>query len=148
MKNRTVCSNLNIHHTYDTWKILPKLGKIKNLSRKTVQKVSYPFDLPVKNLNSCTTAKVSVFVLHIVSKRSYHTKTKAWHIIFIIQWIYTRGKLFTEKLPWKILHCFREHEHKCSRSTLTSSMHNFPITYLFEKLFRHERQVIFLYFHF
>ena len=101
-----------------------------------VQKVSDPFDLPVKNVNSCTTAKVSVFVLHIVTKQSNHPKTKAWHIIFIIQWIYT------EKLPWKILHFFREHEHKCSRSTLTSSMHNFPITSLFQKLFRHERQVI------
>ena len=35
--------------------------------------------------------------------------------------------------------------HKCSRSTLTSSMHNFPITSLFEKLFRHERQVIYFF---
>ena len=59
--------------------------------RSNVQKVSDPSDLPVKNVNSCTTAKVSVFVLHKVSKQSYHTKTKAWHIIFIIQWIYTRG---------------------------------------------------------
>ena len=113
-----------------------------------MQKVSDPFDLPVKNVKSRTTAKVSVFVLHIVNKRSNHPKTKAWHIIFIIQWIYTRGQLFTEKLPWKILHCFHKHEHKCSRSTLTSSMHNFPITSLFEKLFRHERQVNFLYFNF
>ena len=56
-----------------------------------MQKVSDPFDLPVKNVNSCTTAKVSVFVLHIVGKQSYHTKTKAWHINFIIQWIYTWG---------------------------------------------------------
>ena len=53
-----------------------------------MQKVSDPFDFPVKNVNSCTTAKVSVFVLHIVSKQSYHTKTKAWHIIFIIKDIY------------------------------------------------------------
>ena len=110
-----------------------------------MQKVSGPFDFPVKNVNSCTTAKVSVFVLHIVSKQSYHTKTKAWHIIFIIQWLYTRGQLFTEKLPLKILHCFREHEHKCPRPTLTSSLHNFPITSLFEKLFSHERQVIFFF---
>ena len=56
-----------------------------------MQKVSDPFDFPVKNVNSCTTTKVSIFVLHIVSKQSYHNKTKAWHIIFIIQWIYTRG---------------------------------------------------------
>ena len=56
-----------------------------------MQKVSDPFDFPVKNLNSRTTAKVSVFVLHIVNKQSNHPKTKAWHIIFIIQWIYTRG---------------------------------------------------------
>ena len=47
----------------------------------------------------------------------------------------------------KTLHCFHEHEHKCLRSTLTSSMHNFPIASLFEKLFRHERRVNFLYFH-
>ena len=53
-----------------------------------MQKVSDPFDLPVKNVNSCTTAKVSVFVLHIVNKKSNHPKTKAWHIIFVIQWIY------------------------------------------------------------
>ena len=44
--------------------------------------VSDPFDFPVKNVNSCTTAKVSVFVLHIVNKQSNHPKTKAWHIIF------------------------------------------------------------------
>ena len=56
-----------------------------------MQKVSDPFDFPVKNVNSCTTAKVSVFVLHIVNKQSNHPKTKAWHIIFIIQWLYTRG---------------------------------------------------------
>ena len=56
-----------------------------------MQKVSDPFDLPVENLNSCTTAKVSVFVLHKANKQSNHPKTKAWHIIFIIQGIYTRG---------------------------------------------------------
>ena len=54
-----------------------------------MQKVSDPFDFPVKNVNSRITAKVSVFVLHIVNKQSNHAKTKAWHIIFIIQWIYT-----------------------------------------------------------
>ena len=58
--NRAVCSNLNIHHTSGTLKILSKLGKIKNLYRKTVQKVSEPFDVPVKNVKSLTTAKVSV----------------------------------------------------------------------------------------
>ena len=36
------------------------LGKIKNLHRKTVQKVSEPFNVPVKNVKSRTTAKVSV----------------------------------------------------------------------------------------
>ena len=46
--NMTVCSNLNIHHTSGTPKILPKLGKIKNLYRKTVQNESEPFDVPVK----------------------------------------------------------------------------------------------------
>ena len=39
---------MNIHHTYDTLKIIPKLGKIKNLYTKTVQKVSDPFDVPLK----------------------------------------------------------------------------------------------------
>ena len=46
---------------------------------------------------------------------------------------------------------FHEHERKCSRSTLTCPMHNFPITSLFEKLFRHKRQVnifVFLIFNF
>ena len=50
VKNRTVYSNLNIHHTYATPTILPKLGKINNLYRKTVQKESEPFDVPVKKL--------------------------------------------------------------------------------------------------
>ena len=60
VKNRTVCRNLKINHTYGTPKILPKLGKIKNLYRNTLQKVSEPFDVPVKNVKSRTTAKVSV----------------------------------------------------------------------------------------
>ena len=60
VKNRTVCSNLTIHHTYGTLKILPKLGNIKNLYSKTVQKESEPFDVPAKNVKSRTTAKVSV----------------------------------------------------------------------------------------
>ena len=51
---------MNIHHTYGTPKILPKLLKIKKLYIKTVQKVSDPFDVPVKNVKSRTTAKVSV----------------------------------------------------------------------------------------
>ena len=41
-------------------KILPKLGKIKKLYRKTVQKESEPIHVPVKNVKSRTTAKVSV----------------------------------------------------------------------------------------
>ena len=60
VKNRTVCSHLNIHHTYDTPKILPKLGKINKLSSKIVQKESEPIDVPVKNVKSRTIAKVSV----------------------------------------------------------------------------------------
>ena len=60
VKNRTVCSNLNIHHTSGTPQILPKLGKINKLYRKTVQKESEPIDVPVKNVKSRTTAKVSV----------------------------------------------------------------------------------------
>ena len=72
-------------------KLWNKYDNLKNLYISNLQKVSDPFDLPVKTIKSCATAKVSVFVLHIVSKQSYHTKTKAWHIIFIIQWIYTRG---------------------------------------------------------
>ena len=58
--NREVCSNLNIHHTYHTPKILKQLGKINNLYRETVQKVSEPFYVPVKNVKLRTTAKVSV----------------------------------------------------------------------------------------
>ena len=56
-----------------------------------MQIVSGQFDFPVKNVNSRATTKVFVFVLHIVNKQSNHPKTKAWHIIFIIQWIYKRG---------------------------------------------------------
>ena len=71
VKNRTVCSNLNIHHTYGTPKILPKLGKIKKLYRKTVQKESEPIDVPVKNVKSRTTAKVSV--LHRTNQQASKT---------------------------------------------------------------------------
>ena len=39
---------------------MKKLGKIKNLYIKTVQKVSDPFDVPVKNVKWRTTTKVSV----------------------------------------------------------------------------------------
>ena len=60
VKNRTVCSNLNIHHTYFIAKLLPKLGTIKKLYIKTVQKESEPIGVPVKNVKSRTTAKVSV----------------------------------------------------------------------------------------
>ena len=56
-----------------------------------MQNNSDPFDFPVKNVNSRATAKVSVFVLQKVNKQSDHPKTKAGHINFIIQWIYTRG---------------------------------------------------------
>ena len=55
--NRAVCSNRNIHHTSGTPKILPKLARINNLYRKTVKKVSEPFDVPVKHVKSRTTAK-------------------------------------------------------------------------------------------
>ena len=51
---------MKIHHTSVTWKILPKLGKIKKLYIKTVQKESEPFDVPVKNVKLGTTDKVSV----------------------------------------------------------------------------------------
>ena len=40
--------------------MIQKLGKIKNLYRNTVQKVSEPCDVPVKNVKSRTTGKVSV----------------------------------------------------------------------------------------
>ena len=59
VKNRTVCSNLNIHHTYGTPKILPKLIKINKLYSKTVKNESEPIDVPVKNVKARTTAKVS-----------------------------------------------------------------------------------------
>ena len=57
---QSVASNLNIHHTSRSPQILPKLGKIKKLYIKTVQKESEPIDVPVKNVKSRTTAKVSV----------------------------------------------------------------------------------------
>ena len=60
VKNRTVCSNLNIHHTSGTPTILQKLGKIEKLYRKTLQQESEPIDVAVKNVKSRTTAKVSV----------------------------------------------------------------------------------------
>ena len=60
VKNRTVCSNLNIHHTSGTTTILPKLEQINKLYSKTVQKESEPFDVPAKNVKLRTTAKVSV----------------------------------------------------------------------------------------
>ena len=44
--------------------------------RSNVQKVSDTFDFPVKNVNSRTIAKVSVFVLHIVNKQSIIPKPK------------------------------------------------------------------------
>ena len=56
-----------------------------------MQKVSDPFDLPVKNVKSRTTAKVSVFTPHKPNKQSNYPKGKSWHIIFIIQWDCTRG---------------------------------------------------------
>ena len=56
-----------------------------------MQKVSDPFDFPVKNVKSRATDKVSVFLLYIVNKQSNRPKTKPWHIIFIIERIYTRG---------------------------------------------------------
>ena len=55
---------MNINHTYVTLKIMENLGKINNLYSKTLQKVSDPFDVPVKNVKSCTTTKVSVFAPH------------------------------------------------------------------------------------
>ena len=60
VKNRTVCSNLNIHHTYGTPKILQTLGQIKKLYSNRVQKESEPIDVPDKNVKSRTTAIVSV----------------------------------------------------------------------------------------
>ena len=60
VKNRTVCRNPNIHHTYGTPNILQKLGKIKTLYSKTVQKESEPIDVPDKNVKSRTTSKVSI----------------------------------------------------------------------------------------
>ena len=58
--NRTVCSNLNIHHTSSTPKNLKKEVKIKKNYRNTVQKESEPFYVAAKNVKSHTTAIVSV----------------------------------------------------------------------------------------
>ena len=60
VKNGTVCSNLNIHHTSGDQQILPKLVKINKLYVKTMKNESEPFDVPFKNVKSRTTAKVSV----------------------------------------------------------------------------------------
>ena len=68
VKNRTVCGDMNINNTSVTPKILQKLGKIKELYRNTMQKESEPFDVPVKNLKSSTTAKV--FVLHRTNQQA------------------------------------------------------------------------------
>ena len=68
VKNRIVCSNLNTHHTYGTPNILPKLGNIENLYRKTLQKESEPFDVPAKNEKSRITSKV--FVLHRTNQQA------------------------------------------------------------------------------
>ena len=75
---------MNIHHTCGTPKILPKLGKITNLYIKTVQKVSEPFDVPVKKLKSRTTAKV-LFCTTQTNKQCKHPKGKSWHVIFIFK---------------------------------------------------------------
>ena len=58
-ENRTVCKDFNIHHSFVTLKNSEKLGQ-KYFYRNTVQKVSEPFDVLVKNVQSRTTAKVSV----------------------------------------------------------------------------------------
>src|SRR3954451_4932546 len=51
--------------------------------------------------------------------------------------IYTIYKIYTsfEKLSWKELFWFHRHEHKCSRSTPTSPLLIFPITFLFKFFF-------------
>ena len=97
-------------------------------------KISEFLHIPVKYVNSNTTAKVSVFALHTPNKQFKLSKGKSWYIIFMVQWYIKGDNYFYEKLPWIFLHCFHEHEHKCSRSTLTFSMHNFPIASLFEKV--------------
>ena len=56
-----------------------------------MQKVSKPFDFPVKNVKSRTIAKVYIFAPQKPNKRSNHPRGKSWHIIFIIQWNCTRG---------------------------------------------------------
>ena len=48
-ENRTVYKDLNIHQTYVTQKILKNQDKVKNLYRKTVQKV-LEWDVPVKKM--------------------------------------------------------------------------------------------------
>ena len=60
VKDRIVCRNLNIHHTSVTPKILPKLGKVKTLYNKTMQKESEQIDIHVKKEKMRTTAKASV----------------------------------------------------------------------------------------
>ena len=63
-----VCNDADGTYTYVTLELMRNLGKLKNLYRKTVQKVSKQFDVPVKNVKSCTTAKV--YVLHRTNQQA------------------------------------------------------------------------------
>ena len=64
-----------------------------------MQKVSDPFDFRVRNVKSRTTAKVSIFVRHIVNKQSNHPKTKALHFYFYNTVDIYKGVIICEKLP-------------------------------------------------
>ena len=136
---------MNIHHTSDTWKILPKLWKIRKLYIKTVQKESEPFEFPVKNVKSRTTDKFSVFAAHIPNKQSNHPKGKYWHIILKYNGIVQGGNYFCENLHEKIYIVSMSMNIsvrgwpsllQCITSNRFSFVKNF---------FRHERLVIFFH---
>ena len=56
-----------------------------------MQKVSEPFDVPVKKMKNHALQPKFPFCTAQTNKQSKHPKGKPWHIIFIIQWIFTRG---------------------------------------------------------
>ena len=66
-------------------KILPNLGKINNLYRNTVKKVSEPFDIPVKKCKIAHYSQSFCPAPHKPTSNLKHPKGKPWHIIFIFK---------------------------------------------------------------
>ena len=62
-----------------------------------MQKVSVTFDVPVKNENSCTTAKVSVFAPHIPTSNLLILKENLGTII-----LQCKGLVQGDNFIWKV----------------------------------------------